>query len=100
MESDNILGCEKMNLDDHPDKKGAKIVVVLRGICEFVTKARNAERAGASLLVVADDKEEDVNGIVMNDNGIGVGINIPSMLIGKGHGRSIIEYANKTTVTL
>jgi hypothetical protein len=37
-----------------------KIVIVQRGNCSFVTKVRNAERAGASLLVVADHQQEDI----------------------------------------
>ena len=51
-----------MKLDEHTDsndhkseqKMATKIVVAERGECSFVTKVRNAERAGASLLVVAD----------------------------------------------
>ena len=53
-----------MQLDEHEkpkdsiekveQKMATKIVVVVRGECSFVTKVRNAERAGASLLVVAD----------------------------------------------
>ena len=73
-----------------------KIVVVLRGECSFVTKVRNAERAGASLLVVADHQKEDVKNVIMGDDGTGTGIRIPSMLIGKEQGRSIIDFANKT----
>lgn len=39
-----------------PDGILSPIVLVDRGDCHFVTKARNIERAGGSLLVVIDDK--------------------------------------------
>ena len=32
-----------------------KILIARRGSCSFVNKVRNAERAGASLLVVVDN---------------------------------------------
>ena len=100
-----------MKLEEHSEPKDAmhkieqkmatKIVVVERGTCSFVTKVRNAERAGASLLVVADHQVEDVKNIIMGDDGTGTGIRIPSMLIGKEHGSILIEEAKKNnTVTL
>ena len=57
-----------------------------RGECSFVTKVRNAEKAGASLVVVIDNKLENVQNVIMGDDGTGVGIRIPSMLIGKSEG--------------
>jgi len=95
--------CEKMNLDassfygqsegdsdympgNESEKMATKIVVVARGNCSFVTKVRNAERAGASLLVVVDNNLEDVKNVIMGDDGTGTGIRIPSMLIGKEEG--------------
>lgn len=70
-----------------------KIVVVERGECSFVTKVRNAERAGASLLVVKDSNIEDVKNVIMGDDGTGTGIRIPSMLIGKQNGTILIDAA-------
>ena len=60
-----------------------KIIIARRGDCTFVTKVRNAERAGASLLVVVDNNQEDVKNVIMGDDGTGLGLRIPSMLIGK-----------------
>lgn len=65
------------------EQMATKIVIVQRGQCSFVTKVRNAERAGASLLVVADHQQEDIQNVIMGDDGTGTGIRIPSMLIGK-----------------
>ena len=64
------------------DAKKTKIVLVDRGQCSFVTKVRNAERQGASLVVVVDNRTEDVTNVVMGDDGTGTGIRVPSMLIG------------------
>ncbi|MFO0117683.1 MAG: PA domain-containing protein [bacterium] len=65
-----------------PDAKKTKIVLVDRGECSFVTKVRNAERQGASLVVVVDNRTEDITNVVMGDDGTGTGIRVPSMLIG------------------
>lgn len=54
---------------------------------------RNAERAGASLLVVVDDKMEDVTHVIMGDDGTGTGIRVPAMLVGKSDGELLISYA-------
>jgi hypothetical protein len=60
-----------------------------------VTKVRNAERAGASLVVVVDNKAENVTNVIMGDDGTGVGIRIPSMLIGVSDGKILKDFAAK-----
>lgn len=54
---------------------------------------RNAERAGASLVVVIDDRVENITNVIMGDDGTGTGIRIPSMLIGKDSGKILKEFA-------
>jgi len=71
-------------------------VLLDRGNCSFVTKVRNAERAGASLVVVIDDREEDISNVIMGDDGTGMGIRIPSMLIGKDSGKILKDFAVKS----
>jgi len=70
-----------------------KILLVDRGECTFVTKVRNAERAGASLVVVIDNVNENITNVIMGDDGTGTGIRIPSMLIGKEDGSKLREFA-------
>lgn len=70
-----------------------KIILVDRGDCSFVTKVRNAERAGASLVVVIDDRSENITNVIMGDDGTGMGIRIPSMLVGKKSGQLLREFA-------
>lgn len=72
-----------------------KIVIARRGECSFVSKVRNAERAGASLLVVVDNQVENVANVIMGDDGTGTGIRIPAMLIGKTDGEHLIQFAKQ-----
>lgn len=78
-----------------------KILLVDRGECTFVTKVRNAERAGASLVVVIDNVFENITNVIMGDDGTGTGIRIPSMLIGKDDGAKLRDFAKtKSGATL
>ena len=70
-------------------------MVARRGSCTFVDKVRNAERAGATLLVVVDSRVENVTNVIMGDDGTGTGIRIPSMLIGKTDGETLIKFAKQ-----
>jgi hypothetical protein len=96
------LGCDKVEpsvLEDEivdeivEDTIPTKILLMDRGECSFVTKVRNAERAGASLVVVIDNKVENITNVIMGDDGTGVGIRIPSMLIGKSDGQILKDFA-------
>ena len=57
-----------------------------RGSCTFVTKVRNMEDAGAAVGIVIDNSDEDIDRVIMSDDGSGAGIEIPSMLISKKDG--------------
>jgi len=72
-----------------------KIIIARRGDCSFVPKVRNAERAGASMLVVVDNKAENITNVIMGDDGTGMGIRIPAMLIGQSEGELLIEFASQ-----
>ena len=97
------MGCDKIDpavlSDQTEDQEIAedtiptKILILDRGECSFVSKVRNAERAGASLVVVVDNKVENVTNVIMGDDGTGSGIRIPSMLIGKSDGQILKDYA-------
>ena len=63
-----------------------------RGECSFVTKVRNMEHAGAGLAIVVDNSNKKIDEVVMSDDGTGVGIRIPSVLISKQDGEKIIDY--------
>jgi len=66
-----------------------KFAIIARGNCTFVTKVRNAEKAGASVVIVVDDRVENITNVIMGDDGTGTGIRIPSMLVGKDSGQKL-----------
>jgi len=45
-------------------------MLIPRGKCEFVTKTLNAQKLGAQLAIIMDDKEHS-NLVIMKDNGYG-----------------------------
>jgi hypothetical protein len=60
-----------------------------------VRKVRNMENIGAAVAIIYDTTEEDVDNIVMSDDGTGGGIRIPSMLIGKTDGKKLIDFLTR-----
>ena len=53
------------------------------------------------MLVVVDNKAENITAVIMGDNGTGAGLRIPAMLIGKSDGERLIEFAmSKGVATL
>ncbi len=56
-----------------------------------MTKARHAEYAGADLLVIIDNSNEEANSVVMIDDGTGADIKIPTVMITKQDGETITE---------
>ncbi len=58
--------------------------MVDRGDCTFVTKVRNIEHLGVKLAIIADDKVEYTEQLIMADDGTGASISIPSFMIRKG----------------
>lgn len=58
-------------------------IMVDRGNCTFVSKARYAELSGAKMLIVVDDNDEVSENIVMLEDGHGNEIYIPTILIRK-----------------
>ena len=59
------------------------VILVDRGNCTFVAKARNVEKAGANVALIGDNQVELSEKLVMSDDGSGHSINIPSFLIRK-----------------
>lgn len=96
MDKDNINGCKEFEQifdgSFDPDTDPSPIAVVTRGGCSFVTKIRNAEHAGARLVLVIDDKDEAIENVIMVDDGNGAGIRIPAMLITKKDGETIKSF--------
>jgi len=50
------------------------------------------EEAGAGVGIVIDSGNEDITKVVMTDDGTGAGIRLPSMLISKKDGETLIDF--------
>jgi len=75
-------------------------MIAARGECTFVTKVRNMEDVGVAVGIVVDNnEEEDINNIIMSDDGSGAGIRIPSMLISKSDGDKLLDFLKTATAT-
>lgn len=55
------------------------------------------ENIGVAVAIIIDDSEEDIEGVIMSDDGTGGGIRIPSMLIGKTDGRKLIDFLKRAS---
>lgn len=100
MDTTNMDGCKEYEKEFDgmfdPDTDPSPIVLVERGNCSFVTKVRNIEHAGGRLALIIDDKKaENVEKVIMIDDGNGNGIRIPSMLINYDEGKKLKDYILK-----
>lgn len=76
------IACSQIvDLKDSNENGELQFVLVKRGECTFVEKARHAEKAGASLVIIYDNKVEDTDKFIMIDDGTGSNIHIPAILI-------------------
>lgn len=73
------------------------IIAERGGGCSFVRKVRNMENVGAAVAIIYDNSDEEVENIVMSDDGTGGGIRIPSMLISKADGKKLIDFVKRAT---
>ena len=96
-DKDNEFGC--LIFDQFPFSKNEKkspIVVVRRGNCSFVQKARNIENAGGKLAIIVDEVDnETMDEIIMVDDGTGSGVKIPTLMINKKEGEAFIKFYNE-----
>ena len=77
---------------DTPNYLFPPFMVADRGDCTFVQKVRNIEESGAALAIIIDETDEDINDIIMSDDGTGAGIRIPSMMMSKGDGIKLLDW--------
>ena len=75
-------GCESVNVD-----LTGKIAILMRGNCTFVDKVLNAQEAGALACIVVNNQGNNV----IEMGGTGMGISIPSLMIGQTDGEALIS---------
>lgn len=81
------------------------IVVVRRGKCSFTQKVKVAYQKGAHAVIVVDREDsaltsQDLQNVIVADDGYGGDIHIPSILISKKDGAALIEAVSKSMVTV
>ncbi len=69
-----------------------KIILAYNGQCSVVQKARNAQNAGASMLLLINNGEGDIKNVILEDDGSGNDIRIPIGLISLANGRIMENY--------
>jgi len=95
-------GCSSLNQTEikfegnENDPSNTPILLIDRGNCTFVTKTKYAQLAGAKMVIIVDNKGENVSNIIMADDGHGTSINIPTILIGKSDGQTIKTFMKES----
>lgn len=93
---DNSDACNAYDTEDKTELERSgdltPFYVSQRGGCSFVQKVRNMENIGVAVGIVVDDWAENIEEVLMSDDGTGGGIRIPSMLIGKGDGNKLLQW--------
>lgn len=60
-------------------------------------KVRHMEQIGAAVGIIVDHHDEDIQSIIMSDDGTGGGIGIPSVMISKRDGEKLIDFLDYAT---
>lgn len=81
------------------------VVMVRRGKCSFVTKARIAAKKGAHAVIIVDKEDskltsQELQQIIIGDDGYGDQVHIPSLLISKVEGEKLIDAAKASRVVV
>ena len=96
----NTRGCEayeERKFETDSDGDVTPFMIAERGDCSFVKKVRNMENLGVAVAIIIDDQEENIENVVMSDDGTGGGIRIPAMLIGKTDGRKLVDFLKRAS---
>ena len=95
----NKVNFDDVILENRKNKTShTPIMIADRGSCSFVTKVRNMQELGAAVAIVVDNTDENIQDIVMSDDGTGAGIRIPSVLISKKDGMKLIDFMESASV--
>jgi hypothetical protein len=87
----------------HDQARLINIVMVRRGECTFVTKAKVASEKGAHAVIIVDKEDStltsrDVQNLIVADDGFGQAVSIPSVLISQYDGEPLIAAAKNEDV--
>ena len=96
-DSDDAFGCKEIKLEGipiAPKVDASPLLMVKRGGgCSFTQKALNIESANAhAAIIVNQNPGENAESVIMADDGRGMEVSIPSVLISKEDGDKLISY--------
>ena len=106
---DNPSLCQKdgqviLDREGDPDNDFTPIILVERGGCSFIRKSKNVQEIGGAMtLIMNHHLGENPEDIIMVDDGTGINVAIPTVIIGKEDGDAIkqaiisTEASNKKT---
>ena len=81
------LGMRASNPIQNEYSENFKILLAYNGDCPIVQKARNAQEAGASMILLINNNDEDIKNVILEDDSSGSDIKIPVGLISLANGR-------------
>ena len=55
------------------------------------------ENIGVSVAIIVNDSDDDIDNIILSDDGTGGGIRIPSMIITKTDGKKLIDFLKRAS---
>lgn len=87
----NEDGCKRGSLEKFNADDLQPIVIVRRDGCDFIDKTKNAQMAGAAMLIIVDSKQENVGNLNAIADHDGSKSKIPTVLIEKEIGEEIIR---------
>ena len=102
--SDPLDACSPINVADG-EKQESPFLLISRGNCTFVTKAKYAQLSGAKVAVIVDNRDEETDQITMMDDGFSYSVKIPAIFISRNDGDILKNYlesvdTNKNSITM
>lgn len=95
-DKDDDYACKPLNkFHENFETKADRfpIIMVDRGNCTFVTKSRNVQNLGGSMaLIINNREEENIDNVLMMDDGSGSDIYIPTIIISKKDGDKLKQF--------
>lgn len=55
------------------------------------------ENIGVSVAIIINDNDDDIDNVIMSDDGTGGGIRIPSMLVTKTEGMKLLDFLKRVS---
>ena len=86
------LGILQLNQIQNQFSENFKILLAYMGSCPIIQKARNAQSAGASMLVLINNNDQNIENVILEEDGAQSDIKIPVGLISLSNGRIMQNY--------